>query len=127
MLELIYIAIAVLAIMLVASIWLISRKGIFEDQIRTKSVEAVWCTIQAENETDLNRAIKLFNKAEQLKGEIAGLIGLSPDLEQLALADSCCNLADKELKDMSLGELQRYYDQQNNIANIYNELYKGRN
>jgi len=63
MLELIYIAIAVLAIMLVASIWLISRKGIFEDQIRTKSVEAVWCTIQAENETDLNRAIKLFNKA----------------------------------------------------------------
>ncbi len=34
MLELIYIAIAVLAILLIASTWLIARKNIFEDQIR---------------------------------------------------------------------------------------------
>ena len=64
MLELIYSAIAVLAILLIASTWLIARKNIFEDQIRSKSVEVVWCTIQAENETDINKALKLFNKAE---------------------------------------------------------------
>ena len=64
MLELIYIAIVVLAILLVASTWLIARKNIFEDQIRSKSVEVVWCTLQAEHETDISKAIKLFNVAD---------------------------------------------------------------
>ena len=87
MLELIYIAIAVLAILLIVSTWLIARKNIFEDQIRSKSVEVVWCTLQAEHETDISKAIKLFNKAEQLKGEIATLMGNSPHAANFKLVE----------------------------------------
>ncbi|WP_304635363.1 hypothetical protein [Pseudoalteromonas sp.] len=126
MLELIYSAIAVLAILLIASTWLIARKNIFEDQIRSKSVEVVWCTIQAENETDINKALKLFNKAEALKSEIAALLGESPNVANFKFAEPI-DFTDDTLKDLSLGELQRYYDKQNNIADIYNKLYKGKN
>jgi len=126
MLELIYIAIVVLAILLVASTWLIARKNIFEDQIRSKSVEVVWCTLQAEHETDISKAIKLFNKAEQLKGEIATLMGNSPHAAHFKLAEPTGLDSDK-IKELSLGELQRYYDKQNNISDIYEKMYKGKN
>ena len=126
MLELIYIAIAVLAILLIASTWLIARKNIFEDQIRSKSVEVVWCTLQAEYETDISKAIKLFNKAEQLKSEIATLMGNSPQAADFKLAEPV-GLDSNEIKELSLGELQRYYDKQNNISDIYDKMYKGKN
>ena len=126
MLELIYIAIVVLAILLVASTWLIARKNIFEDQIRSKSVEVVWCTLQAEYETDISKAIKLFNKAEQLKSEIATLMGNSPHAVNFKLAEPTGLDSDK-IKELSLGELQRYYDKQNNISDIYEKMYKGKN
>jgi len=126
MLELIYIAIAVLAILLIASTWLIARKNIFEDQIRSKSVEVVWCTLQAEHETDISKAIKLFNKAEQLKSEIATLMGNSPHAAHFKLAEPAGLDSDK-IKELSLGELQRYYDKQNNISDIYEKMYKGKN
>lgn len=126
MLELIYIAIAVLAILLVASTWLIARKNIFEDQIRSKSVEVVWCTLQAEHETDISKAIKLFNKAEQLKSEIATLMGNSSQAADFKLAEPE-GLDSNKIKELSLGELQRYYDKQNNISEIYDKMYKGKN
>ncbi len=126
MIELIYIAIAVLAVLLIASTWLIARKNIFEDQIRSKSVEVVWCTLQAEHETDLCKAIKLFNKAEQLKSEIANLMGNSTNIEQFSLVEPT-GLNHNEIKELSLGELQRYYDKQNNISDIYDKMYKGKN
>ncbi len=126
MLELIYIAIAVLAILLIASTCLIARKNIFEDQIRSKSVEVVWCTLQAEHETDISKAIKLFNKAEELKNEVAALIENSPTAAHFKLVEPM-GFDSESLKELSLGELQRYYDEKNNISDIYDKMYKGKN
>ncbi len=126
MLELIYIAIVVLAVLLAVSMWLIARKNIFEEQIRSKSVEVVWCTLQAEQETDINKAIKLFNRAEALKNEICGLMDNSTSLQKFQWVEAT-DLKNQQLKELSLGELQKYYDEQNNISEIYNKLYKGKN
>lgn len=126
MLELIYIAIVVLAVLLAVSTWLIARKNIFEEQIRSKSVEVVWCTLQAEQETDINKAIKLFNRAEALKNEICGLMDNSTSLQKFQWVEAT-DLKNQQLKELSLGELQKYYDEQNNISEIYNKLYKGKN
>ena len=126
MLELIYIAIVVLAVLLAVSTWLIARKNIFEEQIRSKSVEVVWCTLQAEQETDINKAIKLFNRAEALKNEICGLMDNSTSPQKFQWVE-VTDLKNQQLKELSLGELQKYYDEQNNISEIYNKLYKGKN
>ncbi|MCF2899940.1 MULTISPECIES: hypothetical protein [unclassified Pseudoalteromonas] len=126
MLELIYIAIVVLAVLLAVSTWLIARKNIFEEQIRSKSVEVVWCTLQAEQETDINKAIKLFNRAEALKNEICSLMDNSTSPQKFQWVEAT-DLKNQQLKELSLGELQKYYDEQNNISEIYNKLYKGKN
>ncbi|KTF14805.1 hypothetical protein [Pseudoalteromonas sp. H105] len=126
MFELIYIAIGIFAVILIISTWLIARKNIFEEQVRAKSVEAIWLTIQAEQEPDIQKSLNFFNAAQKLKDEIAALTFNKPNFANYKLEDEIQSKKE-EFKEKSLGELLRDYEVKYKYAQTYQKFNQGNN
>ena len=121
MFELVYFAIAILCVLLILSTFLIARKSIFKEQIRAKSVEAMWFTIQAEKEADIEKSISYFNAAQARKKEVEAMTKKSPVVVNYAFVPEE-SITPEETKSLSLGELLHYYDEKYNNAEVYKKF-----
>ncbi len=126
MFELIYGAIAILLVLLAISIYLVVRKNIFIEQVRIKSVEAMWFTIQAENETDIEKSISLFNTAQALKNEIKAITNDNPAVANIEFYETSESVKE-EIQELSLGELLKQYEEKYKVAEIYKKYNQGNN
>lgn len=126
MFELIYIAIAVFSVLLIFSTWLVARKNIFAEQVRAKSVEAIWLTIQAEQEPDIEKSLSFFAAAQKLKNEVAAITLKNPALASYQIIEEV-KYNKEEVNELSLGELLKQYDKKHNITETYKKYNQGNN
>lgn len=124
MINVVYIAIAVLLVLMGVSVWLTSRNRYFEKQVRDKSELAMRYLIDHKNETDCQKSIDLFYKAEKLQEEIALIIGKHPKMKPYGIDLAPQSENEPPQKELSLGELFRQYDKKNNHAVIYAKFNK---
>ncbi|WP_064435770.1 hypothetical protein [Pseudoalteromonas neustonica] len=132
MFELIYIAIAVFAVLLILSTWLVARKNIFAEQVRAKSVEAIWLTIQAEQEPDIEKSLSFFAAAQKLKNEVAAITLKNPAMAHYEISEEVTNNKEEinnkeETEELSLGQLLKQHDKKYKIAEIYKKYNEGNN
>lgn len=121
MIYIIYAALAVLVLLLLASTWLASRNSIFKKQIRDKSELAIMLSINAKHETDFTKSMQLMNEAEKLKNEIALIVGKFPAMQryQVELPEVTPVDIQAPAEDLSIGQLMNQYDKKNNHKVIY--------
>lgn len=119
MINVVYIAIAVLLVLMCFSVWFTSRNRYFEKQVRDKSELAMRYLIDHKNETDCQKSIELFYKAEKLQDEIALIIGKHPKMKPYGIDLPPLVVSEQPQKELSLGELFRQYDKKNNHSVIY--------
>ncbi|WP_405598951.1 MULTISPECIES: hypothetical protein [unclassified Pseudoalteromonas] len=126
MFELIYIAIAVFTLLLILSTWLVARKNIFAEQVRAKSVKAIWLTILAEKEPDIEKSLSFFAAAQKLKNEIAAITQKNPAMASHQIDDEEVHIKE-EVKELSLGELLKQYEIKYNSHETYTKYNQGNN
>lgn len=119
MIDVVYIAIAVLFLLLLLSTWFTSRNRYFEKQVRDKSELAMRLLIDHKNETDCKKSINLFYKAEKLQEEIALIIGKYPKMARYDIEIPKIVVTEPPPEELSLGELLKKYDKENNHTVIY--------
>ncbi len=114
-------AIVAAFVLLIISTVSTMKNRYFENQVRTLSEQYARLSIDIKNETDTARIFVLHGKAEKLKTDIELMIGKYPkinryDFELAELNEPVSAMHEREL---SLGELQRFYEAKNNSRVIY--------
>ena len=125
MINVVYIAIAVFLVLMVVSVWFTSRNRYFEKQVRDKSELAMRLLIDHKNEPNCQKSIDLFYKAEKLQEEIALIIGKHPKMQRYEIEMPPLVVIEQQ-KELSLGELFRKYDKDNEHSVIYAEFNKNK-
>ena len=107
MIDVVYIALAVLLILLFLSTWLMARRSIFKKQLRDKSELAIKLAINAKHEPDFNKSMQLMNEAEKIKNEVALILGKFPQMQRynFELPEIKPIELEEPAKELSIGQL----------------------
>ncbi len=114
-------AITVAALLLIISTIYTMKNRYFENQVRSMSEQYARLSIDIKNETDTDRVFKMHDQAEKLKSDIELLIGKYPKVNRgVTELPPLPEISEVEpIAEMSLGNLMRHYDKENNSSVIY--------
>ncbi len=118
MTELFIIAIVVCFVLLVISTLYTMKNRYFENQVRNLSEVYTRLSIEVKKEKDLDKALAIHAKAEEVKDKIELLIGKYPKMERVSVELPAAR-KEEPLQEMGLGELMRHYSEKNNSSVIY--------
>lgn len=118
MTELFIIAIVVCFVLLVISTLYTMKNRYFENQVRNLSEVYTRLSIEVKKEKDLDKALAIHAKAEEVKDKIELLIGKYPKMERVSV-ELPATRKEEPLQEMGLGELMRHYSEKNNSSVIY--------
>ncbi|MCK8127229.1 hypothetical protein MTF66_19610 [Pseudoalteromonas sp. 2CM39R] len=118
MTELFIIAIVVCFVLLVISTLYTMKNRYFENQVRNLSEVYTRLSIEVKKEKDLDKALAIHAKAEEVKDKIELLIGKYPKMERVSV-ELPADRKEEPLQEMGLGELMRHYSEKNNSSVIY--------
>ena len=126
MIDVVYIALAVLLVLLLLSTWLMARRSIFKKQLRDKSELAIKLAINAKHEPDFNKSMQLMNEAEKIKNEVALILGKFPQMQRynFELPEITPVELDEPAKELSIGQLMSKYDDEGDHKVIYAKFNK---
>ena len=126
MIDVVYIALAVLLVLLFLSTWLMARRSIFKKQLRDKSELAIKLAINAKHEPDFNKSMQLMNEAEKIKNEVALILGKFPQMQRynFELPEITPVELDEPAKELSIGQLMSKYDDEGDHKVIYAKFNK---
>lgn len=126
MIDVVYIALAVLLVLLFLSTWLMARRSIFKKQLRDKSELAIKLAINAKHEPDFNKSMQLMNEAEKIKNEVALILGKFPQMQRynFELPEITPIELEEPAKELSIGQLMSKYDKEGDHKVIYAKFNK---
>lgn len=126
MIDVVYIALAVLLVLLFLSTWLMARRSIFKKQLRDKSELAIKLAINAKHEPDFNKSMQLMNEAEKIKNEVALILGKFPQMQRynFELPEITPIELEEPAKELSIGQLMSKYDNEGDHKVIYAKFNK---